>query len=412
MGKIVLIILQETKKLPDLKDLIFNLYNPVWVSAFLFFVFVFLIYFSYKYIYSPLLLKYKSEKEKFELKTARLLVLFSELDPNPIIRINSSGMIVGLNKAAKEKFENITVNSGKIKELLSDINFDLKKSIRNNNSLILTQEINDKTYEINFHGISYLRMAQLYFLDVSARKEYERQMNTYQKLLKDSSAQLNEILENDRRKISGMLHDSIGQNLLLIRLNIMNYKRNYNNGFDEKEFDRTLELLDSTILEVKEVARNLRPLNIEELGLVMVLKMMCSKVSKEAGIKANVQIPEINVELDRELEICIYRVVQEALNNIIRHSKASKFAVDLTMHDGTITLIISDNGIGFKPRQLMDEKYFSEGIGILNMQERVERLNGIFHIDSDFDSGTTIISQFTIEKTSDETKFEDKSSDS
>ena len=412
MGKIVLIILQETKKLPDLKDLIFNLYNPVWVSAFLFFVFVFLIYFSYKYIYSPLLLKYKSEKEKFELKTARLLVLFSELDPNPIIRINSSGMIVGLNKAAKEKFENITVNSGKIKELLSDINFDLKKSIRNNNSLILTQEINDKTYEINFHGISYLRMAQLYFLDVSARKEYERQMNTYQKLLKDSSAQLNEILENDRRKISGMLHDSIGQNLLLIRLNIMNYKRNYNNGFDEKEFDRTLELLDSTILEVKEVARNLRPLNIEELGLVMVLKMMCSKVSKEAGIKANVQIPEINVELDRELEICIYRVVQEALNNIIRHSKASKFAVDLTMHDGTITLIISDNGIGFKPRQLMDEKYFSEGIGILNMQERVERLNGTFHIDSDYNNGTTIISQFTIEKTSDETKFEDKSSDS
>ena len=412
MGKIILTILQETKKLPELKDLIFNLYNPIWVSVFIFFVLVFLIYFSYKYIYSPLLLKYKSEKEKFELKTARLLVLFSELDPNPIIRINSSGMIVGLNKAAKEKFKNITVNSGKIKELLSDINFDLKKSIRNNKSLILTQEINDKTYEINFHGISYLRMAQLYFLDVSARKEYERQMNTYQKLLKDSSAQLNEILENDRRKISGMLHDSIGQNLLLIRLNIMNYKKNHNYGFDVKEFDKTLELLDSTILEVKEVARNLRPLNIEELGLVMVLKMMCSKVSKEAGIKANVQIPEINVELDRELEICIYRVVQEALNNIIRHSKASKFAVDLTMHDGTITLIISDDGIGFKPRQLIDEKYFSEGIGILNMQERVERLNGIFHIDSDYNNGTTIISQFTIEKTSDETKFEDKSSDS
>ena len=412
MGKIILTILQETKKLPELKDLIFNLYNPIWVSVFIFFVLVFLIYFSYKYIYSPLLLKYKSEKEKFELKTARLLVLFSELDPNPIIRINSSGIIVGLNKAAKEKFKNITVNSGKIKELLSDINFDLKKSIRNNKSLILTQEINDKTYEINFHGISYLRMAQLYFLDVSARKQYERQMNTYQKLLKDSSAQLNEILENDRRKISGMLHDSIGQNLLLIRLNIMNYKKNHYDGFDVKEFDKTLELLDSTILEVKEVARNLRPLNIEELGLVMVLKMMCSKVSKEAGIKANVQIPEINVELDRELEICIYRVVQEALNNIIRHSKASKFAVDLTMHDGTITLIISDDGIGFKPRQLIDEKYFSEGIGILNMQERVERLNGIFHIDSDYNNGTTIISQFTIEKTSDETKFEDKSSDS
>ena len=412
MGKIILAILQETKEQPSLKDLIFNLYNPIWVSVFIFFVLVFLVYFSYKYIYSPLLLKYKSEKEKFEIKTARLLVLFSELDPNPIIRINSSGGIVGLNKAAKEKFENVNTEAAKIGMLLKDVKLDLRKSIRNNKSLILTQEINSKIYEINFHGISYLRMAQLYFLDVSARKEYERQMTTYQKLLKDSSAQLNEMLENDRRKISGMLHDSIGQNLLLIRLNIMNYKKNHNNGFDKNEFDGTLELLDSTIKEVKEIARNLRPMNIEELGLSMVLKTMCSKVSKEAGIKARVQIPEIKVELDHELEICIYRIVQEALNNIMRHSKAAKFAVDLSILDGNITLIISDDGIGFKPKQLMDEKYFSEGMGIMNMQERVERLKGTFHIDSDFDSGTTIISQFIIEKSTDETKFEDKSSDS
>lgn len=411
MDKIILIILQETQKLKDFKDLIFYLYNPILISALIFLILVLLLYFSYKYIYNPLILRYKSEKEKFEIKTARLLALFSELDPNPIIRINISGKVVGLNKAAKERFENIEIDSSKIKVLLKDVDFNLKKAIKNNESLVLTQEVNDKTYEINFHGISYLHMAQLYFLDVSRRKEYERQMNKYHKLLRDASAQLNEVLETDRKKISSLLHDSIGQNLLLIRMNFMNYKKNNNNSFDENEFNRTIELLDSAILEVKEVARNLRPQNIDELGLTTALKMMCSNVSHEAGIKANIQIAEVNSEMDRELENCIFRVTQEALNNIMRHSKATKFAVDLSTHDEVITLVVSDDGIGFKPKQLMNEKYFSNGIGIMSMQERVERVNGSFHIDSDFNTGTTIISQFTIRKQLDETKSEDKSSD-
>ena len=412
MGNLILILLQETRKVQDFEDLLFYLYNPILISALIFLVIILFIYLSYKHIYNPLLLRYKSEKQKFEIKTARLLVLFSELDPNPIIRINSGGRIVGLNKAASEKFENIEVDSNKIMELLKDIDFDLKKSIKNNKSLILTKEIDDKTYEINFHGISYLKMAQLYFLDVSERKEYERQMKIYQKLLQDSSAHLNEVLENDRKKISSLLHDSIGQNLLLIKLNIMNYRKNHKIEMDENEYNRTIDLLESAITEVKEIARNLRPLNIEELGLTMVLKMMCSKVAKEAAIKANVQICEMRRDLDRELEMCIFRVIQEALNNIIRHSKATKFAVDLTRDGSMVNLIISDDGIGFKPKKLMNEKYISEGMGILSMQERVERQNGSFQIDSDFNNGTTIISQFKIDKSLNETKFEDKDSDS
>ena len=412
MGNLILVLLQELHEVKDFEDLLFYLYNPILISALIFLILILFIYFSYKHIYNPLFIRFKSEKQKFEIKSARLLVLFSELDPNPIIRINSGGKIVGLNQAAKEKFENIEVDSNKIKELLKDTDFNLKKSIKNNASLILTKEVDDKIYEINFHGISYLKMAQLYFLDVSERKEYERQMNIYQKLLQNSSAHLTEVLENERKKISGLLHDSIGQNLLLIKMNFMNYRKILEHKLDEVEYNRTIELLESAITEVKEIARNLRPLNIEELGLTMVLKMMCTKVSKETSIKANLQICELHNELNKELEICIFRIVQESLNNIIRHSKATKFAVDLTRDDGMINLIISDDGIGFKPKRLLNEKYISDGMGILNMQERVERLNGTFQIDSDFNNGTTIISQFKIVKSFDETKFEDKDPDS
>ena len=218
-------LLQISDELKKYIELIFNVYNPVYLSVFILVVLILLLYISYRYIYNPLLRKHREEKENLELQTAKLLVLFSELDPNPIMRINISGEIVGLNRAAKEKFNNIKLNVHKIDFILKEMDFDLKQSILDNQSFVIAQKLNGNFYEINFHGISFLDMAQLYFLDVSEKKEYEAQMNLYQKLLSDSSAHLHQVLEEERSKFSRLLHDSIGQNLLLIKMNILNQKK-------------------------------------------------------------------------------------------------------------------------------------------------------------------------------------------
>ena len=169
-------------------------------------------------------------------------------------------------------------------------------------------------------------------------------------------------------------------------------------------YQKTLDLLDSSIYEVKETARLLRPLNLDELGLVTVLNSMCNKISNESGIKSTLNLPDNNIELNKELEICIYRVAQEALNNIIKHSKASEFTIDFTVTEDSATLIVSDNGIGFNPKKLVNEKYVSDGMGLLTMQDRVERLNGTFHIDASNENGTVIIADFLISK--EENKYE------
>jgi signal transduction histidine kinase len=219
-------------------------------------------------------------------------------------------------------------------------------------------------------------------------------MTTYQKLLRESSAHLNSVIEQERNRYAGLLHDSIGQSLLLIKLSLQNARKNFSNQFISNTFEDITVLLDKTINEVKEMSHNIRPLNLNELGLITVITSLCKSVSKESGIISQLKLPEEDPELTRDLDLCIYQVIQEALNNIIKHSKAKEFIVNLEIDDESITLIISDDGIGFKPTLLLNEKYISDGMGILNMQERVERLNGSFHIDSSNNNGTVITIDF------------------
>lgn len=390
-------------------EFFFSIYNPVFLSL-IFFMLLFLVAFvSYRYIYNPLLVKHSEEKENLEFKNARLLTLFSEMDPNPIIRLNPNGDIVEINKSAKETFEIDAESQRNINYLIESFEIDLKELINKNNSTVFTRIINNRFYEINVHGISLLDMAQLYFYDRTESKKHEEQMHTYQNLLKQSSAQLTTVLEEERSKLAGILHDSIGQNLLLIRLSLQNLKKQNSNGKSSEEFKTTFTLLDETVTEIKEIARRIRPLSLDELGLNTVITSICKKVSKESGIITHIHLPDENIKIPKDMEVCIYRVTQESLNNIMKHSKANNFTVNLSIEPESISLIISDDGIGFKPTILFNDKYISEGMGLLNMQENVERLGGTFHIESKIDNGCTLVINFPYGQNIDEKRINYKS---
>jgi signal transduction histidine kinase len=323
--------------------------------------------------------------------------MFSELDPNPIMRINSSGLITSLNKSAKERFPDLEINKSTIDSIVSKIELNIKEIIQTDKTFILPLALDDREYDINFHGISFLGMAQLYFWDTTVQKEYDRQMNNYQNLLRNSSAHLQKVIEEERNRLSRILHDSIAQNMLLIKLNVGNYKRFFGKGLEEEEYIRTISILDSTLKDIRELAHNLKPLNIEELGLETVVKSMCNNVAREAGYKYQLQFPEAPLNISKELEVCIFRVMQESLNNIIRHAKAKSFTINLLLDDTTLVLFISDDGIGFKPKKLLNDKYISDGLGVMSMQENVEKFNGTFQIDSTNNGGTVIIAAFPVE---------------
>jgi len=341
--------------------------------------------------------KHKKDQKQFEITTEKILSMFSELDPNPIIRINQDGLIINLNESATKRFDNLKTNESNINSIISKSDLQIEEIIKNDKSFIFPLEIDDRYYDINFHGISFLGMAQLYFWDTTAQKEYDRQMTNYQNLLRNSSTHLQKVIEEERNRLSRILHDSIAQNMLLVKLNVSNYKKFINSGLNEEEYLRTIKILDSTLKDIRELAHNLKPLNIEELGLETVVRSMCNNVAREGKYKYHLQFPEQHLNLPKDIETCIFRVIQESLNNMIRHAKASSFTINLFFEETALVLFISDDGIGFKPQKLLNEKYISDGLGVMNMQESVEKLKGSFQIDSSNNSGTIIIAAFPTE---------------
>lgn len=377
-------------------ELFFSIYNPIFLALIFFLLLFVVIYISYRHIYHPLIVRHRNEKESLELKNAKLLNLFTELDPNPIIKIDPAGLIVGMNNSAKAKFNLDSSLKNKIDIVLDQYEFNLKDLISNNSSAVITKVIQGKYYEINIYGISLLDMAQLYFYDLTEKKVHLEQMNAYQKLLKESSAKALKDLEDERIKMASLLHDSIGQNLLLMRLGIQNLGKFLDSRESREELTNMSNIIDTTINETKDISRSIRPLNLDELGLSTVLASLCKNISRESHLTYSLNIPEEKVHLSKDLENCIYRVTQESLNNIIKHSRAKSFTVNLNMENNLVILIIADNGIGFSPSILLNEKYISDGLGIVNMQERIESLSGTFHIDSSIDNGTIIIANFPL----------------
>jgi signal transduction histidine kinase len=182
--------------------------------------------------------------------------------------------------------------------------------------------------------------------------------------------------------------------LLLIKLGIQNLLEKNKAGDQCIDVKSTIDILDNTIVEAKQIARDIKPVNLEELGLSASLAFMSKKVARESRMLLHLEMPEENVRFDPEIENCIYRVTQESLTNIIKHSKATEFTLNLQKDEESIALIIADNGIGFKPKMLLNKKYISDGMGLMNMQERVERLDGKFYIDSSHNNGTVITIEF------------------
>jgi len=391
------VLIQNTSELDDYIKSFPSFYNPVFIALLIFILILAIIYISYKNIYIPMIAKHKKDQKQFEITTEKILSMFSELDPNPIIRINQDGLIINLNESAKKRFDNLKTNESNINSIISKSDLQIEEIIKNDKSFIFPLEIDDRYYDINFHGISFLGMAQLYFWDTTAQKEYDRQMTNYQNLLRNSSTHLQKVIEEERNRLSRILHDSIAQNMLLVKLNVSNYKKFINSGLNEEEYLRTIKILDSTLKDIRNLAHNLKPLNIEELGLETVVRSMCNNVAREGNYKYKLRFPEQPLNLPKDIETCIFRVIQESLNNMIRHAKASSFTINLFFEETALVLFISDDGIGFKPQKLLNEKYISDGLGVMNMQESVEKLKGSFQIDSSNNSGTIIIAAFPTE---------------
>lgn len=191
------------------------------------------------------------------------------------------------------------------------------------------------------------------------------------------SRQLLTSQEDERLRISKDLHDGLGQSLLLIK-----------NRVALKQDESTGQLLDSAISELRAIARSLHPMQLEKLGLSKATEQLLGQIDRETDLFVSSEIQDIKGKLSREQELHLYRILQECLNNVLKHSEASAIRIILNEQEGQVKLKIEDNGIGFD----FSERYQDfQSLGLKTLKERTAAIQGLMKVSSEKGKG----SQFT-----------------
>ncbi|MFZ4590598.1 MAG: ligand-binding sensor domain-containing protein [Ignavibacteria bacterium] len=207
----------------------------------------------------------------------------------------------------------------------------------------------------------------------------------------DFTRQLIDSQENERKRIASELHDSLGQNLLIIKNKaILAVKSNDLDKTSREKIEEISELTSQTLSEVRSISYNLRPYEIDRLGLTEALNSLIENLSLATLIKADYVIENIDNIFESNFEINIYRIVQEILNNIIKHSGADKLTFVIKKEPKIVMLTVSDNGKGYNSEGLQKDKS-STGSGIKSIDERTKMMKGSFAISSNPGKGTEIL---------------------
>jgi signal transduction histidine kinase/streptogramin lyase len=206
------------------------------------------------------------------------------------------------------------------------------------------------------------------------------------------SQRLIESQESERKRIAAELHDSLSQNLVIIKnraLHSMATPNDHDRAMEQIE--EIAEAANESLSEVREIAHNLRPFQIDRLGLTKAIEAMVNRVAATHALQTRTHLDVIDGLLSPEKEIHLYRVVQESLNNIIKHAAATEAQVTIRKNEQGIEIIIQDNGKGFTPATIRTgESGNGGGFGLLGLTERARILGGVPVILSSPGSGTKV----------------------
>lgn len=202
-----------------------------------------------------------------------------------------------------------------------------------------------------------------------------------------------EAQEDERKRVAREIHDGPAQSMsnTVIKAEICERLIDINIDEAKKELQNLKQVMRDSLQEVRKIIYNLRPMSLDDLGLLPTLERYVISFKETTGINAIFKCRAINEVLKPAISLTVFRIVQEALNNVLKHSKASSVTVILEGIDKKLSIIIFDNGIGFNAETVkMTGPEFTGGFGLFSMKERVALLEGEFKIVSEEGKGTKI----------------------
>lgn len=191
--------------------------------------------------------------------------------------------------------------------------------------------------------------------------------------------------ERERKRIGGDLHDGIGQLMSAVKMNLSAIEDNitFKSNEDKNAYIKSIHLVDESCKEVRSVSHAIMPNALLRAGLSNAVKEFVEKLDNRT-LKINLHSIGLNERLESSVETVLYRVIQECINNVIKHSKANALDISLIKDEDGVSVTIEDNGIGFNVAQAIEK----DGIGLKNIQARINYLKGTLDIDSAIGKGT------------------------
>jgi signal transduction histidine kinase len=231
--------------------------------------------------------------------------------------------------------------------------------------------------------------------DISKRKKADlallknmKQIQQYQKMLKNLNSEITMIEERERRRIAEYMHDSLGQTLSLAFLKLSSIDNQEFKPEVRKQIDDIYILLTKAINESRILTYDLSPPILYELGLTPTFKWRLEQIESINHIKTQLIGEKIKITVKKEITIFIYRIVNELLQNVLKHAQATLIVLSIAEKNKKYLISVKDNGVGFRKEKLNGAKRM-EGFGLISIKERLESFKGRLSIKSEPGMGTT-----------------------
>jgi PAS domain S-box-containing protein len=350
-----------------------------------------------------------SERKKSEIELreseAKYKMLFNNANDAVFVtqlsNEKSYGDFIEVNEVAcrrlgytKEEFLQLSPSAIVSQKSISDFNFKTEQLLKEGHVVYdIVHRAKDKKIipvEINSHLFFYNEKPTVLSIarDITERKQAEEKLKRTSKLLRELATHLQSVREEERTMIAQEIHDELGQVLtaLKIQISLLANKLNDDQKPLKQKINSLSDMIDASVESVQKISSKLRPGILDELGLIAAIEWQAEDFEKLTNIKCSLSMPKEEIVLEKNKSTAIFRIFQEALTNIARHSQAAKTTISLLKHQSNIYLEIFDNGKGITQEQIRDFK----SLGIHGMEERAMVFGGQVYIEGIAGKGTTV----------------------
>ena len=234
--------------------------------------------------------------------------------------------------------------------------------------------------------------------EISERLRMEDSLRGSEEQLRLLASRLLSTQEEERKRIARELHDSIGASLSAVKFSMENViEQNQKGAVKLEPIEYSIRVIQQAIEEVRRIVMDLRPSILDDMGIITTLNWFCKQFQTiHSNIHIDIRIEIKGDEIPETLKITIFRIIQEAFNNIAKYSEAEWVEVSISKLDDTIRLTIEDHGIGFDLRSIYENRKSGKGFGLMSMRERTELSFGVFVVESKIGEGTRIQASWTL----------------